>query len=221
MRVPAQTFCCCEATHFLRLRRAELQLVLHKKISQICRNTQNCAESDEKAGSSNTKDPSTKAEPEIPAPAHLPPKHDSALQRDTLPHNSVAPGAQQRAQSKAAAAIVQCFVALGSWSCAPTETIFLAKGRTSKNEVFSNWKGKGTAKLQMLLKSRRFQQLAFAKWKGLASSKSMLEEACSETSEKFQKTWRPWNPEKDPFKMYLKIFQYPEQVQLSPDAEHL
>lgn len=35
---------------------------------------------------------------------------------------------------------------------------------------------------------------------------------CSEMSEDFQKTWRSWNSENDRFKLYLKIFQYPEQV---------
>lgn len=118
-----------------------------------------------------------------PAVTHLPPKHDSVVQRHTLPRNWVAPGAQQRVQNREAA-IVQCFVTLGSWSCAPQkDSIFPADGRTSKNEVFSSWKSKATAKLQ----NQTFSAAC------LSNQMTSYQEkcagiGCSKTSEKFQNT---------------------------------
>lgn len=63
------------------------------------------------------------------------------------------------------------------------ESIFPADGRTSKNEVFSSWKSKATAKLQ----NQTFSAAC------LSNQRTSYQEkcagiGCSKTSEKFQKT---------------------------------
>jgi len=161
------------------------------------------------------KDPSTKAEPEVPA--HLPPKHDRVMQKDTLLHNSVASGAQQRAQSRAAA-LVQCFVTSGSWSCAPTETLHLSSRRKDKQKssIFQ-LEGQGYTKATNAEK-QSLSAACFCQIKGLAVRKSMLEEAILKRMKNFKRPKYPEILRRIHLKMYPKIFQYPEKVQLSPDC---
>lgn len=64
----------------------------------------------------------------------------------------------------------------------------------------------GSARLQMLLENQVSSSGGFWQISSLGMRKSKLKIGCSEMSEKFQKTWRSWNPEKNHLKCYSKLF---------------
>lgn len=64
----------------------------------------------------------------------------------------------------------------------------------------------GRARLQMVLENQASSSGGFSQISSLAIRKSKLKIGCSAMSEKFQKTWRSWNPEKNHLKCYPKNF---------------
>lgn len=128
-------------------------------------------------------------------------------------------GSRSTAAKNKVAAIVQCFISLGSWSCAPTELLYLSSRRKDKQKwsIFQ-LEGQSVQKsYKCCSKPDSFSSLLFPN-QSTSYLNRHAERGYSETSEKYQKTWISWNPETDPFKMSAKILQYAEQAQLSPDC---